>query len=367
MTIEITREAFILGAKWAVGLIILAALLRAVHDSVRAWSHRRWVDEQRRLDRQQDHDREVFDADRDRATRDREPLPGPRLIAEAVRRMIYAEALERTKRPAAAAAQRRHAEMLGALSHMAMMAGGEPDRADWSAAFAAAEQLIGAPLLNVEGFTDVPPALAPATRPPYAELGTPEWADAVRALAAAIRDKATDIDLGPGMEGDGILTASGRYGYAAAPELDRDTVHHFVRDWQHALFGDEREHVWPADIEWPRMRTRWMRDGLTPADGMAYTAAIAALRQHADQVVQVEDFRGLMGRGKSQIVEEIIERYGRQGLSYDTIDRFMSDYSVAITCQPEQVAGDWPAGALPAGDPSRNLSGHPVAGAAGGS
>jgi hypothetical protein len=352
VTIEITEAAARTAAYWLLGLLILGALLGRGESWLRSRTHRRWVDEQRRLDRQQEEDQRRLDADLDRRRRTDAPLPGPLLAGEVVRRLAYADLCDTAGRFAEAAKHRQIAGNLGALSNLAYVVGDDPDRDAWSDQLKHAHRLVGGYLPQLEGWND--PAARPEqtnTTPPepvYAEMGTQQWVEAVAALKAAVDTNRQPHDFGPGMEGRGILTSAGAYGYAAAPELDRETVEAFLRDYCHALWGEPTEQTWPVDMP---AREKWfpVRRG-----GERWVETCVAMRRAVDTVLHPADFRGLHGRGKSQIIAEIRERELVSPETSDrTLDDFVSDYSLAITGQA--IANEWPNGTMPAVDPSRVL------------
>lgn len=316
--------------------------------------------------RQRQLDAEQAEADRAAARRRIEaaPLPGPQLAGEAARRISYAAALDAAGRPAEAFRQRDVAGQLGALAHLALLAADEGDREAWSAELDVAVPLVGEALLPVPNWTDPrPPApTSLAVDRGYAEEFTPRWVEAVTALKQAVADNWREDDFGVGVTGRGVLTCAGAYGYEAAPELPTSTVEEFLRDYCHALYGEEPERTWPVEMPAPEpTRVAWARRmaehtevKLFPEDGAPFLAEIAELRQHVDAVLRVSDFRGLMGRGTSQIIEEVIDRFGLGRLDHRTVNTFVSDYAMAITGQRESLSEVWLAH-LPDTDPSRVL------------
>lgn len=341
-TAGIDRTLWVLLAAFGVYAILKFALEQ--------WQMRereRFNDRQRARDldvRADERNREQDAAARRLAT---SPLPGPALAGECARRMSYADALDRNRRPGEANVQRGIAGSLGALSHLALLAGDQDDRADWSRELRTALLLVGAPLLPAPGWED--PRPADTDGPQHAEEFSPRWVEAVRALREAVLANMQPDDFGPGMSGRGILTSAGAYGYAAAPELPTTTVEAFLRDWCHALYGEEPERTWPVDLPAAdSQRVDWYNRGDQLQD------EYAALRRHVDAVLHVTDFRGLMGRGKSAIVDNIEADFGFGTLPRRTVDEFVGDYALAITGQRIEHPDRW-ADHMPETDPSRVL------------
>jgi hypothetical protein len=352
VTITITAQAIERAAVLLAGLLVLALALKFADEQIRHRGRARFNAEQRRLDDERDARRDRQSAEAERLRRRTEPLPGPDLAGEVVRRLAYADVCDSAGRPTEANRQRAIAGQLGALSQLCMNAGDEPDRADWSTGLAGAKRLIGGYLPPLPGWDDPSPLALTTDRTPaaplHAEEGTPQWTEAVQALADAASENLRPDDFGPGQTGRGVIQCAADYGYAAAPELPAETVEAFLGDYARAVYGQPAERTWPVDLP-PQTRKRPRPVG--PTDGEAWAAAVSSLRTSVDSVLRTNDFRGLAGRGKSQIVAEIEQRFGFGRLSLPDVSDYVGDYSLAITGREPRRT--WPAGTMPPTDPSR--------------